>query len=44
VCTVLLLLPVPWLLYSLFFGVVGALVYVFVLCPWALRDLWRHPR
>ena len=42
VCTVLVLLPIPWLLFSLFFGLLGALIYIILFVPWALRDIWRR--
>jgi hypothetical protein len=44
VCTVLLLIPVPLLVVGTIvtgFGIVGLGIWVFVLMPWALRDVWK---
>jgi hypothetical protein len=43
VATVLVCLPVWWFLfYTGGFGMVGLLLWVLVVLPWALRDIWRR--
>jgi hypothetical protein len=47
VLTILLLIPLAgfvWLAVHWFIGIGGIVIYGGVLVPWALRDLWRHPR
>ena len=45
VCTILLLLPLAWFIYlaTQLIGIGGIVVYGGIICPWALRDLWKHP-
>ncbi len=43
VATVVVLLPMVWFATSVG-GVVGLVLYGFVLLPWALRDIWRPTR
>lgn len=43
VATVAVLLPIWWwLAWALFAAVLGLPVYLFVLLPWAMRDIWRR--
>jgi hypothetical protein len=46
VATVLLLVPLPFLAISatVGIGIIGAGVYVLVVMPWALRDIWKAAR
>jgi hypothetical protein len=46
VLTILLLLPLAGFvaLATQLVGIGGIVVYGCIICPWALRDLWRHPR
>jgi hypothetical protein len=43
--TILLLLPLAGFVYlaTQLIGIGGIVVYGGIICPWALRDLWRHP-
>mgnify|MGYP001544457894 FL=1 len=43
VATVLLLVPLPLLAMaaSVGIGLIGAGIYVLVIMPWALRDIWK---
>lgn len=43
--TILLLLPLAVFVYlaTQLIGIGGIVVYGGIVCPWALRDLWRHP-
>jgi hypothetical protein len=43
--TILLLLPLAGFVYlaTQLIGIGGIVVYGGIVCPWALRDLWRHP-
>jgi hypothetical protein len=45
VCTVLLLIPLAWFIYlaTQLIGIGGIVVYGGIVCPWALRDLWKRP-
>ncbi len=45
VFTILLLLPLAWFIYlaTQLIGIGGIVVYGGIICPWALRDLWKHP-
>jgi hypothetical protein len=45
ICTILLLIPLAVFVYlaSELITIGGIVVYGGILCPWALRDLWRHP-
>jgi hypothetical protein len=43
VITVLLFLPVPFFVFAGMFWA-GAFIYVFLLLPWGLRDVWRRTR
>jgi hypothetical protein len=43
VLTVALLLPVVFFWFAGMFWL-GGIIYVFVLLPWAMRDLWRRTR
>jgi hypothetical protein len=44
VATVLLLLPLPLLGFAIAtgFGIIGAGIYLLVIMPWALRDIWQR--
>ena len=44
VATVALLVPLPVLLMaaSMFIGLVGTGIYVLVVMPWALKDIWQR--
>ncbi len=44
VATLLVLVVGVWLLWASFFGFVGALLWLGVITPWALRDIWRPVR
>jgi hypothetical protein len=43
--TILLLLPLAVFIYlaTQLIGIGGIVVYGGIICPWALRDLWKHP-
>ena len=41
-CTIIMLLPIVWMISTLYFGLLGLAAYVFGLLPWALRDIWRR--
>jgi hypothetical protein len=45
ICTILLLLPLAVFVYlaTQLIGIGGIVVYGGIICPWALRDLWKHP-
>ncbi len=45
ILTILLLLPLAVFIYlaTQLIGIGGIVVYGGIVCPWALRDLWRHP-
>ena len=44
VATLLLLVPLPLLAVgaSVGFGLIGGGIYVLVIMPWALRDIWKR--
>lgn len=44
IATALLLLPLPILLIaaSLFIGLIGTGIYLLVIVPWALKDIWQR--
>lgn len=46
VATMLLMLPLPILLMAVAsgIGIVGAGIYVVLIVPWALRDIWQRAR
>jgi hypothetical protein len=45
ICTILLLIPLAFFVYlaTQLIGIGGIVVYGGIICPWALRDLWKHP-
>ena len=46
IATILLLIPLAFFIYlaTQLIGIGGIVIYGGILCPWALRDLWRDPR
>ena len=45
VASVLLLVPLAWMvLYDGFFAIVSVPIWLFVILPWGLRDIWRAVR
>lgn len=45
ICTILLLIPLAFFIYlaTQLIGIGGIVIYGGVICPWALRDLWKDP-
>jgi hypothetical protein len=45
ICTILLLIPLTVFIYlaTQLIGIGGIVIYGGIICPWALRDLWKHP-
>lgn len=44
VATLLVLLVGVWLLWASLFGMVGGFLWLGIVTPWALRDIWRPVR